>query len=149
MLVKLLMAGGLVSATVGIHAAGFAALLWTIVWSGVLNRSGLWLVTRWLIGLACWLIAIHGAEIAVWALFYLWQGSVPDAEAAFYFSGVTYTTVGYGDIILPKPWRLLAPLEALTGTLMFGLSTGLFFGLVSRWTRNQMRLQGVFESDLT
>jgi hypothetical protein len=50
-----------------------------------------------------------------------------------------YTTVGYGDLVLPKPWRMLAPLEALTGTLMFGLSTGLFFAIVQRWISNWMQ----------
>jgi manganese/iron transport system permease protein len=75
---------------------------------------------------------VHVAEIAVWALFYCWAGCLPDAESAFYFSGATYTTVGYGDLVLAKPWRMLAPLEGLTGILMCGLSASLFFALVSR-----------------
>jgi hypothetical protein len=41
------------------------------------------------IGLTCWLVLIHSAEISIWGLFYLWQGCMPDAESAFYFSGVT------------------------------------------------------------
>jgi hypothetical protein len=53
-------------------------------------------------------------------------------EAAFYFSGTTYTTVGYGDVALAKPWRLLGPLEGLIGILMCGLSTGYFFVVVNR-----------------
>jgi hypothetical protein len=147
MFVKLVMAGGLVVATVGIHAVGFSALLRAIVWSGALAKSGFWLVTGWVIGLACWLVLIHAGEMAVWGLFYLWQGCLPDLESALYFSGVTYTTVGYGDLILPRPWRLLAPLEALTGTLMFGLSTGLFFAIVSRWTRGWMKRKAVTLAD--
>ena len=91
------------------------------------------------IGLACWLILIHLAEISVWGLFYFWRGCLPDAESAFYFSAVTYTTVGYGDLVLPRPWRTLAPLEALAGILMCGLSTGLFFAVVSRWISNWMQ----------
>jgi hypothetical protein len=55
-----------------------------------------------------------------------------NAESAFYFSGVTYTTLGYGDLVLAKPWRLLAPIEGLMGVLMCGLSTGYFFVVVSR-----------------
>ena len=55
---------------------------------------------------------------------YLWRGCMPNAEAAFYFSGVTYTTLGYGDVVLAEPWRLLAPVEGLMGVLMCGLSTG-------------------------
>jgi hypothetical protein len=41
------------------------------------------------------------------ALFYWWQKCLPDAETPFYFSGVTYTSVGYGDLVLPQEWRLL------------------------------------------
>ena len=74
---------------------------------------------------------IHVAEICVWAGFYRWQHCLPDAESAFYFSGVTYTTLGYGDVVLAPEWRLLAPLEGLAGILMCGLSAGLFFATVN------------------
>jgi hypothetical protein len=133
MLIKLLLTSLLVMVTVAIHAVGFALLLRAILPSRALDRSGFRRVTGMVIGLTCWLILIHAIEISIWGLFYFWQGCLPDAESAFYFSGVTYTTVGYGDLVLPKPWRMLAPLEALTGILMCGLSTGLFFALVSRW----------------
>ena len=56
----------------------------------------------------------------------------PDVESAFYFSGVTYATVGYGDVVLAQPWRMLGPIEGLTGILMCGLSTGLFFAIINR-----------------
>jgi hypothetical protein len=148
MLIEILINGGLmlliaaislVVITVVIHAVGFAALLRAMIWSHTLTTSGLHRVTRSLIGLTCWLILIHLLEISIWGLFYFWQGCLPDAESAFYFSGVTYTTVGYGDLVLPKPWRMLAPLEALTGILMCGLSTGLFFAVVYRWITNGAR----------
>ena len=87
---------------------------------------------RMLLRIIWWLVVLHLAEISIWGLFYLWRGCVTDAETAFYFSGVTYTTIGYGDVVLAKPWRLLAPIEGLMGVLMFGLSTGYFFVVVSR-----------------
>ena len=62
---------------------------------------------------------------------------LPNAEAAFYFSGVTYTTVGYGDFVLAKPCRLLAPVEGLVGVLMCGLSMGYFFVVVNRILQGQ------------
>jgi len=65
-------------------------------------------------------------------LVYLWGGCLPDLESAFCFSGATYTTIGYGDLVLAKPWRILGPVEGLTGILMCGLSAGLFFAIVSR-----------------
>jgi hypothetical protein len=57
---------------------------------------------------------------------------MPDVESSFYFSGVTYATLGYGDLLLPEEWRLFGPLEALTGTLMCGLSIAFLFAIVSR-----------------
>jgi hypothetical protein len=130
---------GLVVVTVTIHAVGFSALIRAMIRSRALVTSGFVRVTLLVIGLTCWLILVHMAEISVWALFYLWRGWLPDAESAFYFSGVTYTTVGYGDLVLEKPWRMLAPIEALTGILMCGLSAGFFFALVLRWISNGMR----------
>ena len=50
-----------------------------------------------------------------------------------YFSAVTYTTVGYGDLVLPQEWRLVGAVEGLTGILMCGLSTGLFFAVVGKF----------------
>ena len=146
MLVKVLIACLLVVVTVTIHAAGFSALLRAIMRWRALDRSGFRPVTGLVVGLTCWLILIHLAEISVWGLFYLWRGCLPDAESAFYFSGVTYTTVGYGDLVLPRPWRMLAPLEAVTGTLMFGLSTGLFFAVVSQWISNWRQRNTALES---
>lgn len=132
MIPVLFTAGVLVAVTVAVHAFGFALLL-----KGALRpRCGLptrLLSATWLLIRVTWaLIVIHVLEITVWALFYLWSGCLPDAESAFYFSGVTYTTVGYGDLLLPAPWRMLGPVEGLTGILMCGLSAGLFFALVSR-----------------
>jgi YVTN family beta-propeller protein len=139
MLLRILIACVLVVVTVAIHAVGFHALLRVMIRSHALATSGFRRVTRLVIGITCWLILIHLVEISVWGLFYFWQGCLPDAETALYFSGITYTTVGYGDLVLPKPWRMLAPLEALTGILMCGLSTGLFFAVVSRWISNWMQ----------
>jgi hypothetical protein len=132
MLLKLLYTCVLVVVTVGIHAVGFAMLLRTLMKSDALTKLGFWSSTWLAIALTCWLLLIHLAEIAIWGLFYFWQGCLPDAETAFYFSAVTYTTVGFGDVVLPIPWRIFAPIEALTGILMFGLSTGIFFAIVSR-----------------
>ena len=75
---------------------------------------------------------MHLTEIAVWALFYFWKCGMPDFQTAAYFSAVTYTTTGYGDVLLPQEWQMLGAVEALTGILMCGWSTGFFFAVVSR-----------------
>jgi hypothetical protein len=131
MISKLLTAWCLLALTVTIHAAGLSAVLRRA--SSRLPNTQFWPMTGLLVSVAWWLVLLHLAEIAVWALFYWWQKCLPDAESSFYFSGVTYTTVGYGDLVLPKEWRLLGGVEGLTGILMCGLSTGLFFAVVSKF----------------
>ena len=130
MIAKLLTAWCLLALTVTIHAVGLSALLPRT--ASALSDTRFWPVTRLLIRLAWWLVLLHLAEIAVWALFYWWQKCLPDAESSFYFSAVTYSTIGYGDLVLPKEWRLIGSVEGLTGILMCGLSTGFFFAVVTR-----------------
>jgi hypothetical protein len=78
------------------------------------------------------ILSLHLAQICVWAGFYrLWVG-LQDFESALYFSIVTYTTIGFGDITLPVGWRLLGGIEGITGVLSFGLSTGVIFAVASR-----------------
>ena len=130
MISKLLIAWCLLAVTVTIHAAGLSAMLPGV--RAALPDRRLWPMTWRLLRVEWRLILLHLAEIVVWGLFYWWQKCLPDAESSFYFSGVTYTTLGYGDLVLPKEWRLLGPVEGLTGILMCGLSTGLFFAVVSK-----------------
>ena len=132
MIPKLLAAWSLLAVSVAIHATGMAVVLRRTLAVPVSADGRVWPVTWILIRVAWWLIILHLLEIAVWAIFYWWQQCLPDLESAFYFAGVTYTTVGYGDLVLPKEWRLLGPVEALTGILMCGLSTGFFFAMVSK-----------------
>ena len=88
---------------------------------------------------AAWIIVLHLLEISVWAAFYLWKAAMADLASALYFSAVTYTTTGYGDLVLPQEWRLVGGVEALTGILMCGWSTGFFVALVSRLYEAQSR----------
>jgi hypothetical protein len=139
MVMTILVAAGLVVVTVSIHAAGFSVLLRGVMRSRALTTFGFRPVTRWAIGLTRWLVLVHVAEIVAWGVFYVWSGCLPDAESAICFSGVTYTAVGYGEPLLPKAWRMLAPLGSSTGILMCGLSTGLFFAFLIRWIGNWMQ----------
>jgi voltage-gated potassium channel Kch len=82
--------------------------------------------------LAVWVVLLHLSEIAVWAAAFVLQGALPTFETALYFSAVTYTTTGYGDVVLPPRWRLDGGVEALTGILMCGWSTAFFFAIVTR-----------------
>ena len=81
----------------------------------------------------------HLALIALWALALLLCGSLATFEDAFYFSAENYTSLGYGDIILSGQWRLLGPLEAINGLLLFGLSTALMFAVMQHLIMNHLR----------
>ncbi|MGE5208115.1 MAG: ion channel [Alphaproteobacteria bacterium] len=132
MIANLLIASCLVATTVIIHAAGLSMVLSHALRSTDRPDTRFWSITWLLVRIAWFLIAIHLFEIAIWALFFWWEKCLPDMESAFYFSGVTYATLGYGDLLLPKEWRLFGPLEALTGSLMIGLSIAFFFAVLSK-----------------
>ncbi len=137
MIIVILSACVLTGLTMGVHATGIALLLRNLTRVHGRRPTGVWLTARMLLRMLWWLILIHVVEISMWGLFYRWHGFLPDVETAFYFSGVTYTTIGYGDVVLTKPWRLLAPIEGLLGILMCSLSTGFFFVVVSRIYQSQ------------
>ena len=68
-------------------------------------------------------LGVHVSEIWLWAVTFMQIDAVPDLESALYFSTVTATTVGYGDLVLEHNWRLLGSFEAMSGILVFGIST--------------------------
>lgn len=74
----------------------------------------------------------HMVEIAVWAGLFELLGEFRDFGAAYYHSAVNYTTLGYGDVIMSTSWRLLGPMEAATGMLMFGVSTAMIFAIIQK-----------------
>ena len=133
MLTKILLAAWLVAITVTIHAAGLCIVLSHVLHSKVRPEdTRFWPITWLLIRIAWLLIVIHLFAIFVWALFFWLAKCLPNLESSFYFSAVTYATIGYGDLVLSKEWRMLGPIEGFTGILMFGLSTAFFFIVVSK-----------------
>jgi voltage-gated potassium channel len=84
-----------------------------------------------LIGVFATLMLLHVAENCIWAAFYTWRGLFENYETSLYFSLSTYTTIGYGDVLLPERWRLLGALEGISGVLLCGLSTAFLFAVVN------------------
>lgn len=78
------------------------------------------------------LLASHLAQALLWGAAYFLVGGFDDLATSLYFSLSSYTTVGYADVVLPQHLRLLGPLEAATGVLMFGWSTGYIFAFATR-----------------
>lgn len=120
----LLIAFLLAASNVAIHTFGsFVVFRWLLQ---SLTKHPIPSVPRaWstLLKLVLVLLLLHAVEVAVWAAFYSSQHCFPDRETAYYFSITSYTTLGYGDIVLPRPWRIMGGLEAMVGVLMFGWST--------------------------
>jgi hypothetical protein len=85
------------------------------------------------------LLLLHLLQIVVWAVFYQLDGCFPDFETSFYFSAASYSTVGYGDVVLTREWRILGAVEAVTGVLMFGWSTGVLFSVVHHFHSHYYR----------
>jgi hypothetical protein len=131
MIGRLLAGCALMAACVTIHAAGITAALRLLRGSAPSIQS-FWKSLRLFILIAIWMVLLHLCEIAAWASAYVWNGAIGEIQTALYFSAVTYTTTGYGDVVLPPGWRLDGGIEALTGILMCGWSTGFFFAIVSR-----------------
>lgn len=143
MLVYFLIGFALVVVTVVIHATGMTVGMREMVrrYSG---RDGQWLPRdhwRVLMWTAITLLGLHVAEVVVWALAYLWIPSITELETlekSVYFSLVTFTTLGYGDITLPPGPRLMSGIEAMNGIFLFGWSTALFFVVFQRsWTMSR------------
>lgn len=125
-------AWGLAAITVVVHAVGLAMMLRYLDHRENVLMTQIGAISTRLVWVACYMVLLHLIAISVWGAFYLWQGCLPDLETAFYFSGVTYATIGYGDVVLAKPWRLFGLMEGLTGILMCGLSTGVFIAVANQ-----------------
>ena len=78
------------------------------------------------------MIAALFLESTLWAYGYLIIGALQDFEQAMYFSMVTFTTLGFGDVVLPARWQLLSSIEAANGIIMFGWTTAIVFAVVHR-----------------
>src|SRR3974390_2673911 len=73
------------------------------------------------------LLIAHLAEIAVWSAAYALVDAAPDGTDRLYFAFVNFTTLGYGDVVPVPRWRLLGPMTAMSGVLLFGWSTAVMF----------------------
>jgi hypothetical protein len=82
------------------------------------------------------LMVAHFSEVMVWSLAYAIVGAAPAGADPVYFAFVNYTTLGYGDVTPVEPWRLLGPITAMNGVLMFGWSTAVIFEVLRRTARH-------------
>ena len=141
MIGQLLVALALTCATVIIHAVGTLEAIAHLarIWQQKKQNHRRLAAEVQMVRAVSVLLLLHLAEAGVWAGIYRLTGLLPDMETAFYFSITSYTTVGYGDVVLPAPWRLLGPIEAAVGILMFGWSTAVMVAVINRVYGDRLR----------
>ncbi len=134
MIANFALAAVMVGLTVTTHFFGLLGLAWFLrqhghrfhadeSWSG-LGASILLVVLG--------LMAIHTLEIWLYALAFLAVGALGDFETALYFSTTSFTTLGYGDVVLDRQWRLFGAIEGANGLLLWGWSTAFLFSVIGR-----------------
>lgn len=131
-LLPLAVGGVAILCTILIHAMPLAGTLWFIRREKSLGHTGRSFLSdsKIVVLVIQFAMVAHLVEIALWAVVFLLCGEFANMGTAYYHSAVNFTTLGYGDVLLSLRWRMLGPLEAANGMLMFGLSTGMVFALI-------------------
>jgi hypothetical protein len=125
---------GAVACTIFIHALAMVATVNLFRYERKRGRTGSGaLIDLAILGLVIsFAFVAHLIEIALWAVLLMLCGEFQQFATAYYCSAVNYTTLGYGDLLLTPSWRLLGPLEATNGALMFGVSAAMVFAVIQR-----------------
>ena len=138
-LIPLAVGVGVIAATIIIHALALVATVNFVRRETNLGRAG---VSFWpdvsIVAVAMsFVLGAHLAEIALWAMLFVICGEFHEFGLAFDHSAVNYSTLGYGNVVMTPAWRLLGPLEAVDGMLMFGVSTAMIFAVIQRLLRTR------------
>jgi len=122
----------LVALTVAIHSAVLAWIMLRLKTGPRIAHTSLLSISLLLSRIAVLCILAHLAEITLWAGYFYLSDAMATFDLSFYFSAVTYATIGYGDVVPPENRRLIASIEGLTGILMCAWSGGFFFAVATR-----------------
>jgi len=120
--------------TMFIHALPLRATVDSVRHQKTLRRTGkgFWNDFGIVALVVSYALLAHLIEMALWAVLFVVCGEFHAFGTAFYHSAVNFTTLGYGDVVMTPAWRLLGPLEAANGVLMFGVSTAMIFAVIQR-----------------
>ena len=124
--------------TLAMECAGMAVLIHLVraYFARGIKTQSLWHTGVLMIRFTSVTILLHLLQILLWAAFYRLR-CLRSWESSFYFSATSYSTVGYGDVVLPPVWRLLGPVEAIMGVLMCGISVSVLFAIATRLIGNE------------
>jgi len=133
MLRQLLFGGGVSVANIAIHALVMTIVVQVVQRASAKSKIGssIYLVMV-MIPTVLVLMATHTVEVMVWAFAYFIVNAAPDGADRVYFAFVNYTTLGYGDVVPVTRWRLLGPMTAMNGVLLFGWSTAVIFEVLRK-----------------
>ena len=128
-----LVALALLAACVVVQSVGMLALIhWLTRLRRVLESPSAIRRVGLLVRLFLRIVLLHLIQVGLWAVVFWRARELPTLETAVYFSLATYTTIGFGDVVLGPSWRVLAGIEGLTGMLLVGWSTAFVFAVVNR-----------------
>ena len=133
MLRQFLVGGGVAVVNIAIHALVMTMVIGTARAAIAKSRSHPSLfLTAVMVPTVSALMVTHALEVTVWALAYSIVDAAPPGTDLLYFAFVNYTTLGYGDVVPVLRWRLLGPITAMNGVLLFGWSTALIFEVMRK-----------------
>ena len=131
MLLNIVIAVCMMVATTAIHAGGMVLAMQAIrKHEGKLNKQSRLIHINRVSQVVILMFLVLLMEVLVWASTYLALNAIQGFERAFYFSMVTFTTLGYGDVVLAEQWRLLGSFEAANGIIMFGWTTAIVIAAI-------------------
>ena len=133
-MVRQLLISGVVSmANIAIHALAMVAIVRTaqIVSARDMLHGTVRLLAT-MIATVSVLMVTHVSEVIVWSVVYWIIQAAPPGTNLLYFAFVNYTTLGYGDVLPVDRWRLMGPMTAMNGVLLFGWSTAVIFEILRR-----------------
>jgi hypothetical protein len=134
MIERLALATVMAGLTVTVHFFGVLTLLWILrKRADDFHRHQSWIRQgAAILFVVVGLLLIHTIEVWLYAGAYLAMGALNDLETAVYFSTTSFTTIGYGDVVLSEKWRLIGAIEGANGLLLFGWSTAFLVSVTSR-----------------
>lgn len=133
MLQQILLGGAVTAINIVIQASAMLGVIAVDRHPGFERLLGpFWMLAVRMIGVVAVLNLAHMAQIIVWAVAYRLFDVVPPGTDSLYFAFVNFATLGYGDIVPSKDWRLIGPATAINGVLMLGWSTAVMMSILSR-----------------
>jgi hypothetical protein len=129
----------LIVMTLVLQSAGIAILIrWArnAIAEGM-NKLSSWRAAVLMIHFIVITLVLHILQILIWAGFYRWR-CFSTWEPSFYFSAASYSTAGYGDVVLPRVWRTLGPVESVIGVIMCGISVSVLFAIATRLVESEV-----------